>query len=83
MRCITFLNFQNSLQQKICHAFQIFGKIILQVYSSPKIIPNTHLDMDGDGVISRNDLKNMLNQITDTVIEEEKKDIIIQSVRLI
>ena len=43
----------------------------------------THLDMDGDGVISRSDLKNMLDLITDAVIEDDKKNIIIQSVRLI
>ena len=39
-------------------------------------------DMDGDGIISKSDLRNMLDAITDKLIEDYKKDIIIESVSL-
>lgn len=38
--------------------------------------------MDGDGIISKSDLRNMLDAITDKLIEDYKKDIIIESVSL-
>lgn len=69
---------QNSAQQKIFHAFQIFGMFFYK--GRGRSWHYFHTDDDGDGIISPDDLSAMLDKITDKGIGQDQKEIIIATV---